>query len=219
MARPNPEDVPGPHPDPPADLSDRPLPTFTYAVDTQLDRIYRLGREARFFGQAGTYRWDAPSGEFGVMYAAATPFGAFAETVLPAPGEFAAITTSVSLGATVPVSATAVASHGLAIVTVTESLHCVDLRGSGLAHLGADARLTSGSHAVAQRWSLAFWSHPSAPDGIAYLSRRDPAQTAVAIYDRAGAKIRVDESGGLKEPQHRVLLAEIYMRYHVAELP
>lgn len=152
------------------------------------------------------------------MYTGGTPFVAFAETLLPAAGTLVAITVSAS-GATVPVSGSMVADHGLALVTIVEPLRCVDLRGPGLARLGADARLTSGSHLVAQRWSLAFWSHPSVPHGILYHSRRDPAETALAIYDRASGKIRVDPLGGLKEPKHRELLARIYTRYGVAELP
>jgi hypothetical protein len=72
---------------------------------------------------------------------------------------------------------------------------------------------------MSQRWSLAFWSHPSVPDGILHHSRRDPAKTALAIYDRASGKIRVDALGGLKEPGHRELLARLYERYGIAELP
>ncbi len=153
-----------------------------------------------------------------MMYTGGTPYIALAETLLPAPGTLAAITRSAS-GATVPVSSSMVADHGLTLVTPVEPLRCVDLRGPGLARVGADARLTTGSHLVAQRWSLAFWSHPSAPDGILYRSRRDPAETALAIYDRAGRKIRVDALGGLKEPRQRELLARIYARYGIAELP
>jgi RES domain-containing protein len=216
MARPELGDIPAPHPDPPSDLSKRELPRTDYAPE--LYRVHRLRRDAKFFGRSQLNRWDAPGGEFGVMYAGGTPFVAFAETLLPAAGTLVAITVSGS-GATVPVSASMVADHGLALVTIMEPLRCVDLRGSGLARLGADARLTSGSHRVAQRWSLAFWLHPSIPDGIVYHSRRDPGETAVAIYDRASGKTRVDMLGGLREPKHKALLTRIYARYGVAELP
>lgn len=185
---------------------------------TELYRIHRLGYAAKFFGRSRTHRWDAPRGEFAVMYTGVTPFVSFAETPLPAPGTLATITVSAS-GATVPVSGGMVGSHGLALVTPVEPLQCVDLRGPGLARIGADGRLTSGAHVVAQRWSLALWSHPTAPDGILYHSCRDPDDTALAIFDRAGGKTRVDPLGGLKEPRHRELLAQIYRRYGVAELP
>lgn len=111
-----------------------------------------------------------------------------------------------------------VARYSLALVTPVEPLRCVDLRGRGLARIGADGRLTSGSHLVAQRWSLALWSHPSAPE-ILYHSRRDPDETALAIFDRACGKVRVEPLDGLKEHRQRELLAQIYERYGVAELP
>ncbi len=215
MARPEPADIPGPHPDPSPDLPQRALPITDYS--SALYRIHRLKHAAKFFGRSRTHRWDAPHGEFGVMYTGATPFVSFAETFLPAPGILAAITVSAS-GATVPVSGSMVASHGLALVTPVEPLRCVDLRGAGLARIGADGRLTSGSHLLAQRWSLALYVHSSAPDGILYHSRRDPDDTALAIFHRAGGKVRVDPLGGLKEPRHRELLARIYEQYGVAEL-
>ncbi len=216
MAPPEPADVPGPHPDPPLDLPQRALPTTDYS--SELYRIHHLKRAPKFFGRSRTHRWDAPHGEFGVMYTGATPFVSFAETLLPAPATMATITVFAS-GATVPVSGGMVAGHGLALVTPEEPLRCVDLLGPGLARIGADGRLTSGSHLVSQHWSLALWSHPSTPDGILYHSRRDPAETALAIFDRAVGKIRVKPLGGLKEPKLKDLLAKIYERYGVAELP
>ncbi len=216
MARPDADDISSPHPDPPPDLPQRALPITDYS--SELYRIHRLQHAAKFFGRSRTHRWDATGGEFGVMYTGATPSVSFAETLLPAPGTLAAITVSAS-GATVPVSGSMVANYGLALVTPMEPLRCVDLRGPGLARVGADGRLTSGLHLVAQRWSLALWSHPSAPDGILYRSRRDPDDTSLAIFDRAGEKVRVETLGGLKEPRHRELLEQIYERYGVAELP
>src|SRR3972149_7640896 len=129
MARPDPDDVPGPHPDPPSDLRQRALPITDYASD--LYRIHRLKHPAKSFGRSRMHRWGAPGGEFGVMYTGATPSVSFAETLLPAPGTLATITVSAS-GATVPVSGSMVASYGLALVTPGEPLRCVDLRGPGL---------------------------------------------------------------------------------------
>lgn len=217
MAQPEPDDAPSLHPDPPLDLSQRALPITEHF--SELYRIHRLKHASKFFGRSRTNRWDAPHGEYGVMYTGTTTFVSFAETLLPGPGILAAITMSAS-GATVPVSGSTVASYGLALVTPQEPLRCVDLRGPGLGRLGADGRLTSGSHLVAQRWSLAFWSHlPRAPDGILYHPRRDPSETALAIFDRASGKIWVDSIGGLKDPKHRERLAQIYERYGIAELP
>jgi hypothetical protein len=65
-------------------------------------------------------------------------------------------------------------------------LKLVDLSGSGLATIGADARLCVVDYRVAQRWSRALWSHPQQPDGILYLSRHNPSIICAAIFDRAG---------------------------------
>jgi RES domain len=216
MARPDPAAVPGPHPDPPSDLAQRALPTIACA--STLYRVHVLRRRAYFFGASGANRWDAPAGEFKVFYAGATPFAAFAETLLPAPGAAASITHSI-FGATVPVSAALVAARGLARVTVRRPLQCVDLTGPGLARIGADARLAAGPHRVTQRWSLALWRHPATADGIVYRSRRDPSELAVAVYDRAAGKITVETLGGLKDARHRELLAQLYARYRIAEVP
>ncbi len=45
------------------------------------------------------------------------------------------------------------------------------------------------NQALAQRWSLAFYQHPSEPDGIIYPSRLNE-DTNLAIYDRAIIKLR-----------------------------
>ncbi len=152
------------------------------------------------------------------MYAGFTPLGPFAETLLPAPGVLAAITASAA-GATIPISGRMLASRGLAKGAPSVPLQCVDLRGPGLARIGADGRLTTGARAVAQRWSLALWAHPKAPDGIMYRTRRDPSETAIAIFDRAKPKIAMAPLGGLKEPRHAGLLAQILQRYAIAEIP
>ena len=47
----------------------------------------------------------------------------------------------------------------------------------------------SANQALARRWSLAFYQHPSQPDGIIYPSRLNE-DTNVAIYDRAVTKLR-----------------------------
>jgi hypothetical protein len=65
-------------------------------------------------------------------------------------------------------------------------LRLVDLTGPGLAQLGADARLWSGSIRIAQLWSQALFNHPEQPDGIYYLSRLNPARCCAAIFDRVG---------------------------------
>ncbi len=104
-------------------------------------------------------------------------------------------------------------TRGLAQVTLRRPLKVVDLTGSGLAALGADARLCSGSHVLAQVWSAAFWSHPDQPDGVRWRSRFDPERFCVAIFDRAADAVTASALGHLAQPQHRALLGSILDTY------
>jgi hypothetical protein len=69
-------------------------------------------------------------------------------------------------------------------------LHLVDLRGDGCVRMGIPSDVPrSTNQSLAQRWSLAFYQHPSRPDGIIYPSRLNE-DTNLAIYDRAVVKLR-----------------------------
>lgn len=200
---------------PPEDLRERSLPLVPYPGVAY--RVYRLGRDPRYFGKTRAARFDDPLGDYGVMYAAATAEGAFAETLLPRPG---ALTRTTRMGkGTVPVSGGMIEAHGLAQVTGASPLQCVDLRGEHLASIGADARIATGPWRIAQQWSRAFFTHPSRPDALLYRGRRDPSSLSLAIHERAGPKITVTPLGGLSEPQHAGLLAAIIRRYHVVIVP
>lgn len=200
---------------PPADLSERSLPLAPYSDVAY--RVYWLDQDPRYFGKTRASRFDDPLGEYGVMYAAVTPEGAFAETLLPRPGVLA-LTTSVE-GGTVPVSGAMIGAHGLAQVTCTTPLQCVDLSGEHLAAIGADASIATGPWRSAQHWSRAFFTHPSQPDAILYRGRRDPSSLSLAIHERASPKITVTPQGGLSELHHAGLLAGIIRRYHVVIVP
>jgi len=70
-----------------------------------------------------------------------------------------------------------------------------NLRGAGLARIGADAELTSGpDYELARRWALALHSCPRKPDGILYRARHDPGRTCAAIFDRAESVITADRT-------------------------
>lgn len=207
----------GPKPlgDPPSDLSERPLPLETYSGPAY--RVHWLGHDPVRFGKDKRWRFDDPLGQYGVMYAAQTPEGAFAETLLPPPGILTPTVTLI-LGS-VPVAATTIAVHGLASVTCNTPLQCVDLTGERLASIGADASIATGPWSTAQRWSRAFFTHSSEPDALLFRCRRDPSSLALAIHDRAGPKITVAPLGSLSEPQQRRLLARVVQRYDVAIVP
>jgi len=59
------------------------------------------------------------------------------------------------------------------------TLRLIDLTQSGtLVRIGADARLFSGSHRIAQQWSKALYEHRAKADGLLYPCRLDPARHA-----------------------------------------
>jgi len=192
MARPRPE----PHPDPPAGLSSRSLPLKQSSGPWI--RIHACSREAAFFGRTGDNRFDAPDGSYGVLYAAEDTLGAFVETF----GDPLDIRL---------VSRADLAKRCQARVTVARGLRLVDLTAKGLRQIGADARLASGDRAMAQRWGLALWQHPSKPDGIAYRVRHDPSKEAVAIFDRAKTLVKSQPMGRLTDDT--AALAEILNHY------
>jgi hypothetical protein len=200
---------------PPGDLGERVLPLVTYSDLAY--RVYWLDQDPRYFGSSRASRFDDPLGEYGVLYAAATAEGAFAETLLPCPG--ALTLPARGEGGTVPVSGAMIEAHGLAQVTCTSPLQCVDLSGEHLASIGADARIATGPWTISQQWSRGFFTHPARSCAILYRGRRDPSSLSLAIHERAGPKITVTPLGGLSEPQHAGLLAAIIRRYHVVIVP
>lgn len=207
----------GPEPlgSPPEDLRQRVLPLRLLS-----DRSYRvhwLGDEPRYYGKQKKWRFDDPVGEYGVMYAALTPEGAFAEALLPRPGVL--IPFASADAGTVPVSGAQIDTHGLAEVTYTSPLQCVDLTGEHLAAIGADASIATGPWSVGQQWSRTLFTHPSQPDALLYRGRRDPSLLSLAIHERADPKIPVTPLGGLSEPQHAGLLAAVARRYHMVIVP
>lgn len=200
MARPR-APYPGAHPEPPPELSDRTLPILVLEVQITWFRLHRANHDALFFGRTGANRFDAPAGEFGVLYLAESPGCAFVETY------------GRSEHGTSLVTARSLAERCLSSVEFTISLHVVDITGAGLAQIGADNRLCTGEYRVAQRWALALWSHPEQPDGLMYRSRHDPSQRCLAIFNRATAAIVATPLGTLVEPHHGELLLTILDGY------
>ena len=160
-------------------------------------RIHRLEHDPLFFGTTGSSRFDDPLHRYGVLYAAETLDGAFIETFGRSPG------------------VNSVRQHQLmarfvALIDATPPVSLVDLTGPGLAQLGATASLTSGPHAIAQRWSRALWSHPSQPDCSS--ARHDPSCVSVAIFSRARRRILATPAGGLLDAARLPLLGATLRR-------
>lgn len=193
------ESPPGPHHDPPAEIGTfEPLLRIT---EEPWFRIYRAGLEPLFFGRTGGNRFDPPRGEFGTLYAGQDPCCAFIETFGHETGDVDFVTLD------------ALRARELARIEPRRPLRLVDLSGRGLARLRADARLCTGSIAVAQRWAGALHDLPDRPDGLCYRSRHDPGRLCAAIFDRASDALTASSAGSLVDPRNEGLLAEILETY------
>ena len=164
---------PGPHPEPPSDFHSRSLPITTHGGSLFRTHLVHTP-DPLYFGRTGRNRFDDPLGEYGVLYAARDPFGAFIETFGQETGN-----RTVGVGE-------------LKMRCLTEffpvaPLSLVDLFGEGcLARIGADSRLFAGSRAIAQRWSRAICQHPDRlkVHGILFPARHNHTRAAVALFDR-----------------------------------
>jgi hypothetical protein len=196
MARPN---RPAPHPPPPADLSQRALPLV--ALPGPWVRSYRLTHDPLYFGRAGTERFDAPDGSFGVCYAGMDNACAFIETFGHATGHRV-------------VTASELAARGRARLSASRPLRLVDLTGAGLARLGADNVLAAGlDYQLSQTWAAALWGHPTQSDGLLYRARYDPSLQSVALFDRAAPVLTAEPRGGWFDRDYWPTLAHLLDRY------
>jgi len=102
----------------------------------------------------------------------------------------------------------------LSYLAVLQPLILIDLVNSGgLARIGADSRLFSGFHAIAQRWSAALRAHPTKPSGILYPARHDAARRACCLFDLPAAAFAVNTAGSLIDSPHHILLGRILNTY------
>ncbi len=194
-----------PHPDPPPDFGSRQLSTTRRK--RQWYRVHKVGRGPLFFGKSGDNRFDAPAGEFGVLYVGMDAHCAFIETFGHATGA-----RSVTNGE--------LAARGMAVIACTRPLRLVDLTGKGLARIGADARLTSGDdYKLSHRWSKAIHDHPRSPDGILYRARHDPSRLSAALFERAGPELAVVSGTTFLDPAYAAQLGRILDDYKFGLIP
>jgi len=186
---------------PPADLHDRDLVLAKWT--SVLYRVHHRDRDPLFFGTTGLYRFDDPNREYGVLYASADLEGAFSET-------YAGVSS---------VSVSSLTVRGWSVIEPARVLRLCDLREHGLARIGADGQLCTGSRRVAQMWSRALWTHPATIDGICYPARTDLSKTSVAVFDRARNDIAATLRGTLLEPRNRLTAAQVLDRYRIALIP
>ncbi len=173
-------------PAPPTDLNRR--ASKLARVPGPLYRIQPTGLPPLLFSK-GTGRFNDPYAKFGVVYAALSPEGAFAEVFFR------------NLSRLV-IPEDSIRTSVLSVITLRRSLRCVDLSGSGLRSLSCDARIaTELPYSTTQAWSATLHAHPAKADGLLYRSRHDPSQLCVAVFSRARKAMgRVQSKSLLDEP-------------------
>jgi hypothetical protein len=148
------------------------LPIHITKAEFRLFRIHKSRRGAIHFDCRSGFdgnRFNAPNGEYGVMYAGFDSHVAFRETA--------------RVYCFTPIAQDFLELNCLSIVYPQRDLRLVDLTGSGLTQIGADARLTTGTYSLSQLWSQALYNHDDKVDGLYYRSRYDPSRFCVALYN------------------------------------
>jgi hypothetical protein len=178
-------------PPPPANLDRTDLSTVSVKPG-ELLRLFSLGKNPIYFRTSKkgllANRFDAPDGEYGVMYCAFSLDVCFAETLLR--------TRSYTRPVDRPtlIDESELRSKGIAQLgaTANRALILADLTGSGLARLHCDGSIsTTPRYAIPRQWALALWKHPKQVDGIRYVSRFMNSQYAVALFDRVTDRLSV----------------------------
>lgn len=167
---------------PPADLDRRALELVGLSAGTILERFHAASHDPIFFDRSRDGRLNAPDGSYGVLYAADSLRGAFAETFLRTPGR-----------TLLPLDL--VYTKARARLRLVRELRLVRLSGIGLARAGATAEVTHGSlpYDIPQAWSKALRAHPIKPDGIFYTSRHDDEAGCFALFDHLPSCVAVAE--------------------------
>ena len=200
-------------PMPPADLDKRSLPI--QPISGTFFRIYRNNfkkPKPDHYGKSSASRFDAPAGEYGVIYLARNIDGAFAETFIrnPNPNQIVSEIDDTDLQ---------VRSLAEFVVDQGNPLRLVDLAGVGLARLRLTNSITTSTarrNAVSQAWSKQFYDHPSDPDGIAYMSRQNASELCIAVFERAHRKLKLSVDDRLDSRVGMLRIATSFKAYNLS---
>jgi hypothetical protein len=200
------------HREPPHNFNELSLPLVPLNhVQVRWVRMYSCEHASSlYWGHKALYRFDDPAGTYGVLYLGSDVCCAFVETFGDSQGQDGAI----------EIGASELDRKCLSYVILPGDLRVVDLTGSGLANIGADARVTCGTpYHIPQIWSRALYEHPSEPDGIYYRSRHDPSRTSLALFDRVRRdSISEERRGPLTDARNTQDLATMLCAYRIAIL-
>lgn len=179
-------------PYPSQDIYDRDLPIIT--LDSHSLRLYRShGFSSRYtpvqynFSPDADTRFNAPNGEYGILYLGCDPFCAFVESF---GHDFVLAEHRV-------LSLSYIRSRCLCTIEIHEDakgfrlVNLTDGSKDGFGALNLDNRIaTDKDREITRKWALAFWNHHDEPDGILYRSCNDPERFSIAMFDRAGNVFR-----------------------------
>lgn len=167
---------------PPLDLDQRQPALHILKRGASLHRFFNKRYHPIHFDRSANGRFNAPGGEFGVLYVAEQRTGAFAETFLRMPGR-----TQIPLDL--------LAAKAYVRLELARAVKLALLSGPGLARVGATAEVCHRSrpYRVPQAWSKALHDHAAKLDGIAYTARHDDQTLCIALFDRAANAMREAE--------------------------
>lgn len=200
-------------PEPPVDIASRKLPLVRMPAGTRYTRIHRATDGAVWVGwdsttkqfRPATNRFDATDRSYGVLYAAGTRDGSFAEAIGRKPGTFR--------------SNSELAALAVTTLALTRELRLVDLHGGeAVGALGATGVVGVGPQSLARRWAKALHVHPEAPDGIEYRCRHNSDEIAVALFDRVGVASLISV-GATSLVSDLIWLSVMRARHQILEPP
>lgn len=145
---------------------------------TEIVRIHQSDKGPIFFGPAPGRppgnRFDAPAGQYRVLYGAAELPGAFVETVLRRPGRI--------------LRRDEVNARAFSRLEIQRPLRLAKLFDEGLQWHGIDAGAISvDDYDVSRQLAIAFHARFADVDGVAYRSRYNNGQICYALFDRVQA--------------------------------
>ena len=185
----------GASPFPPNDLDDHPLPTYKIKPKTHLFRVHSSLRSAVFYGpdagRKATYRFDSLSQSYGVLYIAPDPDAAIIETILRNPQRRI-------------VDYRDVKAKSLSVLTCEQKLRLVNATGANLSAMETTAALFTGPYEPCGAWSDALYEHPEEPNGILYPSRHNPDELCIALFERVGINLTVQETTPLSDLREKI---------------
>jgi hypothetical protein len=154
-------------------------------------RIHRKGQGAVFFGPGAGRppqgRFDAPAGEYGVLYAASRLEGAFVETLLRRPAGRIVRRAYIEERQWTP-------------IRIERQLTLAKIMDEGLLFHGVDASVSaSDDYGPSRALALDLYYDFALLDGLAYRSRHNNGEICFALFDRVPSPDLVELSGHLFE--------------------